>query len=126
VWLHIDGAWGGAAVFNQHQRSTLMGGAEQADSFCWNPHKAMGAPLQCAQFISRHPGLLQQTNGEGIVFACVCVGYASLFLFIFIFLSPKGTNASYLFQPDKENTEMDTGDKTFQCGRKVLVNVMSG
>jgi len=29
------------------------------------------------------------------------------------------TSAAYLFQPDKLFTDMDTGDKTVQCGRKV-------
>lgn len=91
VWLHVDGAWGGPAILSPKTRS-LVAGAERADSFCWNPHKVLGAPLQCASFISKHPGLLKAANG---------------------------TNAAYLFQPDKEFTQMDQGDKTFQCGRKV-------
>jgi hypothetical protein len=37
----------------------------------------------------------------------------------FTSLQANGTAAAYLFQPDKENTEMDFGDKTIQCGRKV-------
>lgn len=90
IWLHVDGAWGGSALFSKNTRG-VMTGAERADSFCWNPHKAMGTPLQCTTLVTRHSGVFAEANGA---------------------------KASYLFQPDKENTEYDQGDKTVQCGRK--------
>ena len=40
VWLHVDGAWGGAALLSRKLRH-LMAGCERADSMCWNPHKLL-------------------------------------------------------------------------------------
>ena len=45
LWMHIDGAWGGGALLSAAQRPSMRG-AERADSFCWNPHKMLGATLQ--------------------------------------------------------------------------------
>lgn len=71
-----------------------MAGVERVDSMSWNPHKMMGVPLQCAAFLTRHPGLMHEAHAA---------------------------NAAYLFQKDKLNTHLDTGDKSVQCGRKVDV-----
>ena len=40
VWLHVDGAWGGAVLLSRKLRH-LMAGCERADSVCWNPHKLL-------------------------------------------------------------------------------------
>lgn len=90
IWLHVDGAWGGGALLSD-KHSHLMSGVNLADSFSWNPHKMCGSTLQCSIFVTRHPDLLQSTNG---------------------------TKAAYLFQKDKLYAELDSGDKTFQCGRR--------
>ena len=90
VWLHVDGAWGGAAMLSRKHKH-LMKGAERADSFCWNPHKMLGIPLQCSIVLSREPGQFMAANAY---------------------------KADYLFQPDKNNTDRDLGDRTIQCGRK--------
>ena len=92
VWMHVDGAWGGGAIFSERERSKAMAGAELADSFCTNPHKLLGAPQQCCCFMTRHRNLIMEANSA---------------------------SAAYLFQPDKENGDLDYGDKTIQCGRKV-------
>jgi hypothetical protein len=92
VWLHVDACWGGSAILSSRLRH-LLRGSEWADSIAWNPHKMVGAPLQCSLFIVRHEGLLHQTNSA---------------------------NATYLFQQDKfYDVSHDTGDKSIQCGRKV-------
>ncbi|KAF4736952.1 Glutamate decarboxylase 2, partial [Perkinsus olseni] len=40
LWLHVDGAWGGAALLGSPAtRDRLLRGVEKVDSFCWNPHK---------------------------------------------------------------------------------------
>jgi len=89
VWMHIDAAWGGGALLSRRQRHT-MHGASRTDSYAWNPHKMLGATMQCSIFLTRHKDTLHECNG---------------------------TSAEYLFQPDKLYTEYDVGDKTIQCGR---------
>mmetsp|Transcript_23411 Transcript_23411/g.62628 ORF Transcript_23411/g.62628 Transcript_23411/m.62628 type:complete len:376 (+) Transcript_23411:174-1301(+) len=90
LWLHVDGAWGGGALFSQAHRH-LLDGCDLADSFSMSAHKMLGAALQCAVFLCRHPGALRAANA---------------------------TSAAYLFQPDKLHADLDVGDKTIQCGRK--------
>ncbi|KAK3246661.1 hypothetical protein CYMTET_43809 [Cymbomonas tetramitiformis] len=91
AWLHVDGAWGGAALLSPTARIELMGGSARADSVAWNAHKLMGMPLQCSAFITAHLGALKECNA---------------------------TRAACLFQPDKLYGEYDMGDKTIQCGRR--------
>lgn len=91
LWLHVDAAWGGAALLSSSDAVRgLLDGVDSSDSIAWNPHKLMGLPLQCSAFITRHGGLLLECNRS---------------------------DAAYLFQRDKLNADMDIGDKTIQCGR---------
>mmetsp|Transcript_21615 Transcript_21615/g.34994 ORF Transcript_21615/g.34994 Transcript_21615/m.34994 type:complete len:995 (+) Transcript_21615:136-3120(+) len=90
MWMHVDGAWGGAAALSPARRHHLKG-FEKADSFCWNPHKMLGLPLQCSIFVTKQPGALAKANAA---------------------------QADYLFQPDKNNAGADLGDRSIQCGRK--------
>ncbi|XP_058453024.1 acidic amino acid decarboxylase GADL1-like isoform X2 [Malaya genurostris] len=92
LWMHVDCCLGGTAILSPNH-SHLLAGVEQADSISWNPHKTLGAPLQCSIFLLKHKGLLHQCNAA---------------------------NADYLFQQDKfYDVSYDTGDKSVQCGRKV-------
>ena len=62
---------------------------ERADSLAVNPHKLLNSAISCAIFLTspKREGALEATNGA---------------------------KASYLFQPDKANAGLDTGDKTIQ------------
>jgi len=93
VWLHVDGCYGGSALFSPTHRH-LLDGVERSDSFVWNLHKMMGMTQQCTALLVREPELLAQC-------------FAS--------------QADYLFQPDKLHTEYDSGDRTFQCARRIDV-----
>ncbi|KRY79588.1 Glutamate decarboxylase 1 [Trichinella pseudospiralis] len=86
----IPAAWGGGILLSKKHRH-LANGIERADSVTWNPHKLMGALLQCSACLIRHEGLLFQCNQ-------MC--------------------ADYLFQQDKPyDVSYDSGDKAIQCGR---------
>ncbi|XP_059913896.1 glutamate decarboxylase 1 isoform X1 [Gadus macrocephalus] len=94
LWLHVDAAWGGGLLMSRRHQGKLQG-IERASSVTWNPHKLMGAPLQCSAILIKKRGLLQECNQ-------LC--------------------AEYLFQSDKHyDISYDTGDKTIQCGRHVDV-----
>ncbi|MCJ1308600.1 hypothetical protein MMC25_002253 [Agyrium rufum] len=47
LWMHIDGSWGGPAIFSPTHASKLAG-SHLADSIAINPHKMMGVPLTCS------------------------------------------------------------------------------
>src|SRR5262245_3262149 len=52
VWLHVDAAYGGvAAMLPSH--TTVLAGAERADSLVVNPHKWLFTPFDLSAFYSR-------------------------------------------------------------------------
>lgn len=59
LWLHVDGAYGGAAAVAPELRWVLAG-AERADSIVVNPHKWLLTPIDCSAFYVRDPALLKR------------------------------------------------------------------
>jgi aromatic-L-amino-acid decarboxylase len=55
MWFHVDGAYGGAALFAPSARPKFSG-VELADSLVIDPHKWLFAPFDCASLIYRNPG----------------------------------------------------------------------
>lgn len=62
VWMHVDGAYGAAAIFSEKHRS-LVSGMEQADSITIDPHKWLAMPFAAGVVLTSHPELLKQTFG---------------------------------------------------------------
>lgn len=93
LWLHVDGCYGGSALFSSAQAWRLSG-IERSDSIVWNLHKMMGMTQQCTALLVKEPDRLA---------ACFATG------------------ADYLFQSDKLYGEYDSGDRTFQCARRIDV-----
>jgi len=92
IWIHVDGAWGGSAIFSaRHDIHGLVKGVEKADIFTFNPHKMLGAPQQTSAFVTRHKGLLKAANSSG---------------------------AKYLFDCRENGAEYDLGDASYTCGRR--------
>uniref|UniRef100_U5ELT3 Putative glutamate decarboxylase n=1 Tax=Corethrella appendiculata TaxID=1370023 RepID=U5ELT3_9DIPT len=90
-WFHVDAAWGGGLLLAPKYRHPRLDGVERADSITWNPHKLMGALLQCSTIHFKEDGLLISCNQM---------------------------SAEYLFMTDKlYDISYDTGDKVIQCGR---------
>ncbi len=54
LWLHVDAAYGGAALLSQ-RTSGLFRGIEAADSITIDPHKWLFTPLDCAAVLYRDP-----------------------------------------------------------------------
>ncbi|KAM7404765.1 hypothetical protein PAMP_012080 [Pampus punctatissimus] len=93
LWMHVDAAWGGSVLFSKQHRH-LMKGVDRANSVAWNPHKMLVAGLQCSVLLLKDTtNLLKECHSA---------------------------NATYLFQQDKfYDVNMDIGDKSVQCSRKV-------
>ena len=54
AWVHVDGAYGGAALAAPSVRERFTG-IEQADSFIVDPHKWLFAPYDCCALLYRDP-----------------------------------------------------------------------
>jgi glutamate/tyrosine decarboxylase-like PLP-dependent enzyme len=90
VWMHVDGAWGGALLLAEPARKrALFDGLERCDSLTWDAHKLMGVPLTCSVLLLRERGLLERQLGE---------------------------DAEYLFQAD--TPDLNPGLRSIQCGRR--------
>lgn len=59
LWLHIDGAYGAAAIFSDRHRE-LVRGIELADSVTIDPHKWLAMPFAAGVVLTSHPEALQQ------------------------------------------------------------------
>jgi glutamate/tyrosine decarboxylase-like PLP-dependent enzyme len=57
LWLHVDAAWGGAALASERLRN-LLDGIERADSITIDAHKWLATTMGCAIFLSRRADLL--------------------------------------------------------------------
>jgi L-2,4-diaminobutyrate decarboxylase len=54
VWMHVDGAYGGAGLAAPSVRDRYRG-VEHADSFIVDPHKWLFAPFDCCALVYRDP-----------------------------------------------------------------------
>ncbi len=63
VWLHVDGAYGLAALCAPTARSEFDG-IELADSFSIDPHKWLFAPYDCSGLLYREPSVAARAHGQ--------------------------------------------------------------
>jgi L-2,4-diaminobutyrate decarboxylase len=63
IWLHVDGAYGGAGLAAPSVRH-LYTGIEQADSFIVDPHKWLFAPYDCCALLYREPALARGAHTQ--------------------------------------------------------------
>lgn len=60
LWLHVDAAWGGAAVLVPELGAALEG-IEQSDSITFDAHKWLSVPMGAGLYLTRHPQILERT-----------------------------------------------------------------
>ena len=63
IWLHVDGAYGGAALLAPRVRP-LFAGIERADSFIVDPHKWLYAPFDCAAVLYRDAAVARPAHTQ--------------------------------------------------------------
>lgn len=88
IWLHIDGAYGGAVLFSEKYKY-LIDGAHRANSFAFNAHKMLGTPLSCSILLVKDKSDLDFSFSN---------------------------DASYLYQTHDD--DFNPGKTSFQCGRR--------
>jgi glutamate/tyrosine decarboxylase-like PLP-dependent enzyme len=59
LWMHVDGAYGAAAVLSDRHRD-LVRGIERADSVTIDPHKWLAQPFAAGVVLTRRPEALRQ------------------------------------------------------------------
>lgn len=63
LWMHVDGAYGLAALCSDIARERFHG-IERADSFGVDPHKWLFAPYDCAALVYRDPAPAASTHAQ--------------------------------------------------------------
>ncbi len=59
LWLHVDGAYGAAAIFSDKHRD-LVEGIELADSITIDPHKWLSMPFAAGVVLTSRPAMLER------------------------------------------------------------------
>jgi glutamate/tyrosine decarboxylase-like PLP-dependent enzyme len=67
VWMHVDGAYGGAALVSERTRP-LFAGIERADSFIVDPHKWLFAPYDSCALVYRRPELAREAHAQSATY----------------------------------------------------------
>jgi glutamate/tyrosine decarboxylase-like PLP-dependent enzyme len=63
IWLHVDGAYGGAALLAPSVRDRFRG-IDRADSFTVDPHKWLFAPFDACALIYRDPAIARAAHRQ--------------------------------------------------------------
>jgi sulfinoalanine decarboxylase len=88
IWVHLDGAFGGAVIFSDKYKH-LVKGINFTDSFCFNAHKTLGAPISTSLLVVKDKNDLYNSFNN---------------------------SASYLYQT--HDSEFNLGQTSFECGRR--------
>jgi glutamate/tyrosine decarboxylase-like PLP-dependent enzyme len=63
IWLHVDGAYGGAGLAAPSVRARYDG-IERCDSFIVDPHKWLFAPFDCCALLYREPAIAKAAHTQ--------------------------------------------------------------
>ncbi|MGB0429299.1 MAG: pyridoxal phosphate-dependent decarboxylase family protein [Bacteroidia bacterium] len=90
LWFHVDGSWGGSIILSNTYKN-LFKGLNKADSFAWNAHKLMNAPLVASALLLKDNSILYNATSA--------------------------SKTDYIFH-EHDFKQYDLGTKSLQCGRK--------
>lgn len=92
IWLHVDGAHGGAVLFSK-KYDHLIKGIEYADSMTLDFHKLLQTSILCTTLLYKNEEYSNETFSQG---------------------------ATYLFQ-DQSHEWYELGKRTFECTKPMMV-----
>ncbi|CCC13189.1 hypothetical protein SMACR_06408 [Sordaria macrospora] len=61
MWMHIDGSWGGPAIFSEKHRHKMQG-SHRARSLTVNPHKMLNVPVTCSFLLTDDVKVFHKAN----------------------------------------------------------------
>ncbi|KAK3953270.1 pyridoxal phosphate-dependent transferase [Pseudoneurospora amorphoporcata] len=61
MWLHIDGSWGGPAIFSARHKHKMQG-SHRARSLTVNPHKMLNVPVTCSFLLTDDVKVFHRAN----------------------------------------------------------------
>ncbi|KAK3391430.1 pyridoxal phosphate-dependent transferase [Sordaria brevicollis] len=61
MWMHIDGSWGGPAIFSEKHKHK-MAGSHRARSLTVNPHKMLNVPVTCSFLLTDDVKVFHRAN----------------------------------------------------------------
>ncbi len=67
IWLHVDAAYGGAALLVPGRRDTFAG-IQRADSITIDPHKWLFTPFDCAAVLYLDPAIARAAHRQNAVY----------------------------------------------------------
>ncbi len=100
LWLHVDGSWGGPAIFSKTHKHKLAG-SHLANSLGMNPHKMLAAPCTCSFLLAQDIRQFHKAN-------TLPAGYL---------FHGDGEEDADSATPDAAEV-WDLADLTLQCGRR--------
>jgi len=100
LWLHVDGSWGGPAIFSKTQKYKLAG-SHLANSLGMNPHKMLAVPSTCTFLLGQDIRQFHKAN-------TIPAGYL---------FHGDGEEEAETTTPDAAEV-WDLADLTLQCGRR--------
>lgn len=117
LWMHVDGSWGGPAIFSNANKWRLKG-VHRADSIGVTPHKMLGVPMTCSFLLGRDMRQFQHamTLPAGYLFHHTDDEEKTLDESVADTADPDSNLHPGIEQDDRE--VWDLADLTPQCGRR--------
>jgi glutamate/tyrosine decarboxylase-like PLP-dependent enzyme len=124
VWLHVDGAYGGAALAAPSARA-LFAGIENADSFIVDPHKWLFAPYDSCALLYRDPALARAAHAQTASYLDVIDREASNPADLAIHLSRRARGLPFWFSLATHGTDRyaDAVESSLTTAREVAAHI---
>ena len=124
IWLHVDGAYGGAALCAPSVRARFAG-IERADSMIVDPHKWLFAPYDCCALVYRDRALGRAAHSQHASYLDVIDREAPNPSDLAIHLSRRVRGLPFWFSLATHGTEryVEAVERTLRTAREVAAGI---